>query len=130
MDGARDVRQRRPLPQGREVLARPGKAVELGVHEVLVERRGVEADQVGHARRRDRRFEAGRLRDHPVGHVAAVAAARDEEAVAVEVRVSRERVVDAGHQVLVIAAAPIVDAAIGELLAVARAAARIDGEHA
>src|SRR5262249_5495484 len=64
------------------------------------------------------------LSDHPRRHVAAVAPADVREAVWISDPLRDQRV-DAGHDVAVIAAAPIVDVRAQELLAVVRAAARV-----
>src|ERR1051326_1099362 len=127
--GILDVRERRPFPKQRVIVVGPWEAVELGVNQILIERGGVEADQVADAGRGNRGLEASGLRYDPVGHESAVAAAGNVEMIAIDVGVGGEYVIDAGHQVLVIAAAPVVDASVGEFLAVAGAAARIDREH-
>ena len=69
-------------------------------------------------------FEAVGLRDGPHGHVAAVAPAADTEAIRIDGR-DFDGFVDAGHDVLEVAVAKILDVGASERLALAEAAARI-----
>src|SRR5205823_10944088 len=74
------------------------------------------------------RLEAARLRDGPGREVAAVAVAQDAELVLVG-HTQGDDVIDAGHQVAVVAAAPIFVVGLEELHAVAAAAARVRAQH-
>src|SRR5438093_6026312 len=89
------------------------------------ERRDVVAD----APLRRRGAEARGVPDDPVRHEPAVASARHVEPLPVD-PVRFERVIDAGHEVFVIFAAPIADARGRELLPVRVAPARIRIEDA
>src|SRR5216117_773801 len=89
------------------------------------ERRDVVAD----APLRRRGAEARGVPDDPFRHEPAVASTRHVEPLLVD-PVRLERVIDAGHEVLVIFAAPIADARGREPLAVRMAAARIGIEDA
>ena len=88
------------------------------------ERRDVVAD----APLRRRGAEARGVADDPVRHESAVASAGHVEALLVD-PVRLEGVVDAGHEILVVFAAPIADAGSRELLPVRVAPARIRVEH-
>ena len=69
LDGAH-VAQRRPTPQ--QIIIVPREAAKLGVDQILIKRRGVEADEVRDGRAGDGGAKTRRLRDDPVGHKAAV----------------------------------------------------------
>src|SRR5262245_38628509 len=71
------------------------------------------------------RFESGRVRDRPVGHVATVADADDTESFGVDERIAAEGLIEARHDVAEVAAAPVADAGATERLAVALTAARV-----
>ena len=77
----------------------------------------------------DEAAEAVRLARDPVDHVAAVRGAERADALAVEERVLRERVVEALDQVLVGLAAPVVADRVGEGLAVAGRAVEVDHDR-
>src|SRR3989442_7155035 len=86
-------------------------------------------DVVADAALRRRGAEARGVADDPVRHESAVTSAGHVEALLVD-PVRLERVVDAGHEVLVVFAAPIADARGRELLPVRVAPARIRIEDA
>src|SRR5258707_10274433 len=86
------------------------------------------ADVVADAPLRDRGLEAIGVPDDPVGHEPAVAAACDVEALRVDPP-QAERVVNAGHEVEVVLAAPVADARAQEPVAVSVAPARVHVEH-
>ena len=68
------------------------------------------------------------LRHDPVGHVAAVRRAHHAKAIAIR-NAPRDQVIDTGHDVLVIRAAPVVDDHAVAGLAVTRTAARHRKQH-
>ena len=121
------VEDRRPL---RVRTVRVGR---VALQEERVEladvRRVVEARPVGDDRERDRRREAVGLRHRPRRHEAAVAAAGDRDARVVDDAVGDERV-DAGEDVLAVAAAHVAEVRARELLAAAARAARVRQEDA
>src|SRR5258707_6002303 len=87
------------------------------------------ADVVADAPLRDRRLEAIGVPDDPVGHEPAVAAAGDVEPLAIDPP-ETDGVIDAGHEVEVVLAAPVADARPQEPVAIGMAAARVHEEHA
>src|SRR2546423_3616715 len=87
--------------------------------------RALVADEVGEAAQGDCGLEDVGVSDDPVGHEAAVGAACDAEALAVNPGVFFERGLDAVHDVRVVLAAPLALYAALELLPVARRAARV-----
>src|SRR5271166_5036831 len=104
------------------------RAVEIFFVAVGAVARAVVADEVGDAAQGDGSDEAIGVADDPVGHESAVAAAGDAHAVLVDPGILLERGIDAGHDVLVIHAAPVVLDAALEFLAVAGGSARIAEE--
>ena len=108
------------------------RVVGVGVQEQLVEppdvRRVVEREPVGDGCRRNRGLEAVGLRDRPGRHEPAVAAAVDPDALAVGDAVG-DQDVDAGQDVVQVAAAHVADVGAGEDLAVAAAAAGVGLEQ-
>src|SRR5438876_3937125 len=86
------------------------------------------ADVVADAPLRDRGLEALGVADDPVGHEPAVAAAGHVEPLRVD-PTEAERVIDAGHEVLVVLAAPVADAGSDEPIAVGMAPAGVHEEH-
>src|SRR2546425_6641142 len=91
--------------------------------------RAIVGNKIGNAAQRHRRFEAIRMAHNPVGHEAAIASAGDAHAVGVYPRISLQRRADTVHDVLIVLAAPLIDDAPFELLAVASRAARVREEH-
>src|SRR5258708_3090416 len=85
-------------------------------------------NKIGHARAGDRGLEAGGLGDGPFAHVAAIGPAADAEAIGVGNSFG-DQVVDAGHDVLIICAAPVAAIAFDEFFAVADGAANIRIEN-
>ena len=86
------------------------------------------AELVDHRRAADDGFEAVGLAFDEAGHLAAVAVAHQRQLRRVD-RVVREHVVDAGHHVLIVAAAEVVLVGRGKFDAVVRGAARIGAQH-
>src|SRR2546423_9441881 len=87
--------------------------------------RALVADEVGEAAQGDCGLEDVGVSDNPVGHEAAVGAACDAEALAVNPGVFSKCGLDAVHDVRVVLAAPLALYAALELLPVARRAARV-----
>ncbi len=122
-----DVGHRRPFQVERQGLG-AGDAPEIADQHTGNVVGAVHAPHVGKAGADHGRLEAAGLRDHPRRHVAAVAPADVRQFVGVGDAPRHQRV-HAGHDVLVVAAAPVVDVVPQKLLAVVRAAARVGIEH-
>src|ERR1700730_18175007 len=94
------VLERRSVPVLVEIVEQ--ESIEVVLVTVGAVARPVIADEVGHAAQRNRRLETIRVSENPVGHEAAVAAAGDAQAIAIDPRILLQRGVDAGHHVLII----------------------------
>ena len=105
--------------RGREPVAREERIEIRGQHETR---------PVDHRLDRNGRAEAVGVADDPRGQAAATAAAGDEQVVGID-RAERDGRVDHAHQVVEILARVSVLDQVGELAAVARAAARIGIDH-
>jgi hypothetical protein len=86
------------------------------------------AEPVDHRLGHDRGAEAIGLADDPRGEHAAAAAAGDEQVVGVD-EAARDHRIDAADQVVVVLARVVLVDQVGELGAVARAAARVGVQH-
>src|SRR5260370_30687316 len=85
-----------------------------------------EGEYVVEPGRRNGRLKPRRLRNAPVSHISSVTEAGDSEPFGIDPGVMRDRVMESTHEVLEVAAAPIVHATVGKHLPVSRTAARIN----
>ena len=76
------------------------------------------ADQVGYGAHGDGRGEAVRLADDPVGHIAAIRAAADAQAGGVDRPCPLDYLIERGHEIDEILAAPVADDLPPEPLAI------------
>ncbi len=84
------------------------------------------ADEVGYGAHRDRGRETACLADDPVGHVAAIRTSANAHAADIDAAASLDRLVERGHQIDVVFAAPVADDLAPEMLAVSVRSARVE----
>ena len=121
------VGERRVVPEG--LLQVPPCAAPLDLAEADADVGGaVHAVEVDAGRADDGGLEAGGVADDPACHEAAVAVAVDAQPVRVDVGALAE-VVDGGHDVEVVLAAPVLLHGDGEVGAVGGGAAGVDQQH-
>src|SRR5579859_1947038 len=111
------VLERRSAPVLVEIVEQ--KTIEVVLVAVSAIPSPVIADEIGNAAQRDRGLESIGVPENPVGHEAAVTSAGDAEPVLIDPLILLQRRVDAGHDILIVHAAPVVDNAALKLLPVA-----------